>query len=324
LGFLVRACITAALVASACGPVAEGATPAELSGRKIRVLATTGIVGDLVENVGGQRVEVTALMGPGIDPHLYKASERDVISLTESDVIFYNGLHLEARMADVLDRMSDRIATAAVTEGMDRARLLAPPEFEGNYDPHVWFDVELWSDAAREVARVLSELDPNSAGIYRDNLDSYLSVLDDLHDYVRMRAASLPEERRVLITSHDAFNYFGRAYGFEVAALQGISTVAEAGAADVRDLAEYIVERNIPALFIETSVPTRFLRAVQEAVRARGFDVGIGGELFSDAMGDPGTDEGTYPGMVRHNIDVIVDALAHESQSTGRPQWSRR
>jgi manganese/zinc/iron transport system substrate-binding protein len=248
-------------------------------------------------------------MGPGVDPHLYRASEGDVTRMAEADIIFYNGLHLEAKMADILEQMNGRIRTAAVTDGIDRATLLAPPEFQGNYDPHVWFDVTFWMQATEEVRDALVELDPDSAAFYQDNAAAYLSELSDLHDYVLEQATRVPADKRVLITAHDAFNYFGRAYGFEVRGLQGISTAAEAGTADVQQLAAFIVERQIPAVFVESSVPPRYIEAVQATVKAQGFDVSIGGELFSDAMGSQGTPEGTYTGMVRHNIDTIVGAL---------------
>lgn len=281
----------------------------DLSDRPIRVVATTGMVADIAKNVGGERVTVAALMGTGVDPHLYKASEGDVRRLEEADVIFYNGLHLEAGLGGVLERMGDRRSVVAVTDGIERSNLIAPPEFEGAYDPHVWFDVSLWMQSVETVRDTFVRLDPQSADIYRSNSANYLAELEELHDYVQARAAELPSEQRVLVTAHDAFNYFGRAYGFEVRGLQGISTESEAGISDVQALADFIVANQIPAIFIESSVPRRNVEALQAAVRARGFDVLIGGELFSDAMGDPGTVEGTYIGMVRHNIDTIVSAL---------------
>jgi manganese/zinc/iron transport system substrate-binding protein len=275
----------------------------------VRAVATTGMIADAVKAVGGARVEVEALMGPGIDPHQYKAGERDVIKIAEADVIFYSGLHLEAKMGDVFTKIADRLRTVAGAEAVPSNELLAPPEFEGAHDPHVWFDVQLWRHVVEAVRDGLTALDPSSSEEYGANAEAHLAELDDLDDYVRRRASSVPEDKRVLITAHDAFNYFGRAYGFEVLALQGISTVAEAGTGDIRDLAETIAARRIPAIFVETSVSTRFVTAVQEATRARGFEVAVGGELFSDALGDDGTPEGTYIGMIRHNIDTIVEAL---------------
>ena len=290
------------------GPVDAG----ELADRTIAVVTTTGMITDIVENVGGDRVAVTGLMGPGVDPHLYKASERDVIDLAEADVVFYNGLHLEARLAEVFERMQGRKRTFAVTDAIPRTRLLSPPGFQGSYDPHVWFDVRLWMKATERVRDALAEIDPVHARRYRARAAAHLDRLAALDRYVRRQAARVPRERRVIIPAHDAFNYFGRAYGFEVRGLQGISTAAEAGTGDVRDLAAFIAERRIPTVFVESSVSPRAIEAVREAVRARGFEVEIGEQLFSDAMGDPGTPEGEYVGMVRHNVDSIVSGLLEE------------
>ncbi|HEV2147747.1 MAG TPA: zinc ABC transporter substrate-binding protein [Longimicrobiaceae bacterium] len=285
--------------------------PAEESDR-LNVVATIGMIADVVKNVGGEHVRVTGLMGPGVDPHLYKASEGDVRRLYRADVIFYAGLHLEARMAEVLEEMGGRTRTVAVSEAIPRELLLSPAEFEGAYDPHVWFDVRLWMRTVPPVAEALAEADPAHAADFRANARRYLAELEALDAYVRAQAARVPAERRVLVTAHDAFNYFGRAYGFEVRGLQGINTASEAGTADVQALADFIAGRRIPAVFVESSIPRRNVEAVQEAVRSRGWRVRIGGELFSDALGSAGTPEGTYAGMVRHNIDTIVGALLGE------------
>ena len=300
--FFLAACST---------PSSESDLP--IGERTINVVTTTGMIADIVGNVGGERVNAEALMGPGVDPHLYKASEGDVRLLQEADIVFYNGLHLEAQMGEVLERMNDfGVRTVAVADEIDPSLLQSPPEFAGNYDPHVWFDVTLWMKAVDQVKEALVELDPANAAVYQANADAYLSELEGLHQYVLDQANTIPAEQRILITAHDAFNYFGRAYGFEVRGLQGISTEAQAGTADVQALADYIVEKQIPAIFVESSVPQRNVEAVQAAVQAQGFDVLIGGSLFSDAMGTEGTPEGTYIGMVRHNIDTIVEALAGE------------
>ena len=296
------------LFLAGCGPV-EVREQRVLDGDTIRVVATIGMIGDAVERVGGDRVEVDGLMGPGVDPHLYKASEGDLRRLERSDVIFFGGLHLEAKMADVLERISDQRATQAVTDAIPRDRLLTPAQFEGQHDPHVWFDVELWMYAVGQIRDRLATLDPGSAALYRQNTATYLAELESLDRYVAEQARRVPASKRVIITAHDAFNYFGRAYGFEVRGLQGISTAAEAGAGDVQSLARFIAERKIPAIFVESSVSPRTIEAVQEAVRSRGWDVRIGGSLFSDAMGSPGTPEGNYVGMVRHNVDTIVAGL---------------
>jgi manganese/zinc/iron transport system substrate-binding protein len=309
----VAALLCLAFLLTGCAKESEGPAQASFAGRELRVVTTTGMVTDLVERVGGDRVEVEGLMGPGVDPHLYKASEGDVIALADADAVFYNGLHLEAKVAEVFERMGDRVRTYAVTDAIPRERLEAPPAFAGNYDPHVWFDVGLWRLALSQVRDDLSALDPAHASTYRGNAARYDRELAELERWVRAETARVPAEKRVLVTAHDAFNYFGRAYGFDVRGLQGISTASEAGTADVRELAEFIAERQIPAIFVESSVSPRAIEAVREAVRARGFDVGIGESLFSDAMGDPGTPEGTYPGMVRHNVRAIVSGLLGES-----------
>lgn len=294
-----------ALGAVACaGP--DG--PPDRSG-SLRVVATTGLVADLVLAVGGPHVEVTALMGAGVDPHLYRARAGDVERLGRADVVFYSGLHLEAKLGEVLEQLGARRRTVAVTSAIDRGKLLAPPEFAGAFDPHVWFDVALWAEALAPIRAALAEADSAHAEEYAANEQAYRSRLTSLHAWVLQRAAEVPEAQRAIITAHDAFNYFGRAYGFEVRGLQGISTVTEAGTGDVQALAAFVAERRIPAMFVESSVPRRSIEAVQAAVQARGFSVAIGGQLFSDALGDPGTPAGTYEGMVRHNVDTIVDAL---------------
>ena len=298
-----------ALTCAGCGSAVVGDIAPDVSERRIRAVATIGMIADVAENVGGGRVDVTGLMGPGVDPHLYKASEGDVIRLAEADVVFYNGLHLEARMGEVFERMRGRIRTVAVTDAIDRSRLISPRQLEGAHDPHVWFDVGLWTRAAERVRDALVKLDPAHAEGYRKRAARYLAELERLDRYVREQAQRVPRANRVLVTAHDAFNYFGRAYGFEVRGLQGISTAAESGTRDIQELADFIAERRIRAIFVESSVSPRLIEAVQEAVRSRGFDVAIGGRLFSDAMGDPGTREGTYVGMVRHNVDTIVAGL---------------
>ncbi|MHC4941872.1 MAG: metal ABC transporter solute-binding protein, Zn/Mn family [Planctomycetota bacterium] len=283
---------------------------ADLSVRTIRAVTTTGMIADAVTNVGGNRLKVTALMGPGVDPHLFKASAGDVTAMMEADVIFFNGLHLEGKLTEVLGQTQKQgIRTHAVTEGMDHEAYV---QFEGTEDPHVWFDVTLWMRAVEKIRDVLVEMDPYHEESYEKNAAAYLQELNELNSYVKAQAGSVPAKQRVLITAHDAFHYFGRAYGFEVRGLQGISTATEAGTADVKELSDFIAEQKIPAIFVESSVPRRNIEAVQAAVQSRGFEVTIGGELFSDAMGDPGTPEGSYLGMVRHNIDTIVKGLRGE------------
>ena len=294
---------------SGCGRVEE-AVGRDVGAPPLDIVATTGMIGDAAEQVGGGRVDVTTLMGPGVDPHLYRASEGDVELVAGADLVFFNGLHLEAKLSEVLERLERR--TVAVSERFDRSRLLAPPQFAGAYDPHVWFDARLWMQAVERVREALAELDPAGRRQYEANAERYLDDLRALDEYVHEQSRRVPRERRVIITAHDAFNYFGRAYGFEVRGLQGISTVSEAGAADIQEIARFIAERRIPTIFVESSVSPRAIEAVREAVRARGFDVQIGEQLFSDALGNPDTLEGTYVGMVRHNVDAIVTGLTRE------------
>jgi manganese/zinc/iron transport system substrate-binding protein len=305
---IVLVVLTVSLLLSACATESGGN-----SNGKLNIVTTTGMIADIVKNVGGEYVEVISLMGPGVDPHLYKASEGDIRRLQDANLIFYNGLHLEAQLGEVLEKMNDfNITTVAVADEIDPTALLAHPEYENSYDPHIWFDVTLWMQAVRRVQETLSETDPAHKSAYEANASAYLAQLEELHQYVLSQAETIPAEKRVIITAHDAFSYFGRAYGFEVRGLQGISTESQAGTADVQALAGFIVEQQIPAIFVESSVPQRNVEAVQAAVQSQGFDVQIGGSLFSDAMGGEGTPEGTYIGMVRHNIDTIVAALKGE------------
>lgn len=280
---------------------------------RLDVVATTGMVGDAARVIGGDRVHVTTLMGPGVDPHLYKASAGDVERFGTADLILYNGLHLEAKLGEVLGDMRGRVQTVAVADVVPIERRLRPPEFEGAYDPHVWFDVSLWRKVTESVRDALIAGDPAGESAYRERADAYGRELDALHEEVRALAERVPAERRILVTAHDAFNYFGRAYGFDVRGLQGISTQSEAGAGDVKALAEFIVEKRIPAMFVESSVSPRAIEAVQRAVESRGFRVAIGGQLYSDALGSPGSGADTYVGMVRANVNTIVSALLGEA-----------
>jgi len=288
---------------------AGGGDGAARGGGPVRVTATTGMVADAARVVGGAHVEVTGLMGPGVDPHLYKASQGDLAALGGADLILYNGLLLEGKMGDLLVKMSRDRPTVPVTEGLPDSLLREPPEFQGHYDPHVWFDVSLWRRGVARVRDALVETDPAHAADYRANAAAYMDTLGVLHEWVRERIEEIPAARRVLVTAHDAFGYFGRAYGIEVVGLQGISTVSEFGLADIRRLVDRITARRVKAVFIESSVPRRNIDAVIEGCRARGHDVEIGGTLFSDAMGAAGTPEGTYVGMVRANVNTIVGAL---------------
>jgi manganese/zinc/iron transport system substrate-binding protein len=287
------------------GPESEAHT-----GVALRVVATTTIVADLVRAVGAERVAVEALMGPGVDPHLYKPTAGDVRRMSEARAIFLSGLHLEGKMGEVFEAVGRRgIRAVPVGECVPEEDRLQVQGFGGLYDPHVWFDVSLWRHAVDCVRTALVEMDPLGRERYEARATSYVAELEALDSWVRREVRRVPEGQRVLVTAHDAFSYFGRAYGFEVLGLLGVSTAAEAGAADVQALAATIADRRIPAVFIETSVPPRYVRALQEAVAARGFEVAIGGSLYSDSLGDPGGPAARYPGTVRANVETIVDGL---------------
>jgi len=291
-----------------CGGGAE--TPLQEGGERLRVVATTTVVADLVRVIGGDDVTLESLMGAGVDPHLYAASAGDVRRMSSAQLVFYNGLHLEGKMSEVLEQMGRRdVPTVAVAECIPEEDLITAEGFSGVHDPHVWFDVSLWMRAAECVRDELGEIDPEHADDYVARGDAYIAELFALHEWVAHRISEIPVDRRVLVTAHDAFSYFGRAYEFEVRGLLGISTAAEAGTADVAALAGFIETRRIPAIFIESSVSPRYVEALQQAVEAKGFEVAIGGSLYSDALGEPGGPAGTYPGTVRSNVDTIVGAL---------------
>lgn len=299
----------AMLLSSGCGGRSETSAP----GGALRVVATTGIIGDVAGRIAGPHAKVESLMGPGIDPHLYKASESDVRRLSEAQLVLYNGLHLEGKMGDILTKMARSRPVLAVTEEIPQDLLREPPEFLGQYDPHVWFDVSLWAKTLDPIVRELSALDPAHAADFAANAKSYAKELADLDAWVKAEIQLIPPSQRVLVTAHDAFGYFGHRYGMEVVGLQGISTLSEAGLKDVDRVVELVAGRKIRSIFIESSVPRRSIEAVQAACRAQNFEVAIGGQLFSDALGPSGTPEGTYVGMVRKNVSTIVAALKEPS-----------
>jgi manganese/zinc/iron transport system substrate-binding protein len=276
------------------------------------------MVEDVVRQVAGDRAEVVGLMGAGVDPHLYKPTRSDVQRLMNADVIFYSGLLLEGKMTDSLIRAATSGKKVfAVTELLDEQYLLEPEEFAGLYDPHVWMDPSLWARTIDVVRDKLTEFDPAGASIYRENAAAYAKEIAALDAYAERVLTSVPEDQRVLVTAHDAFNYFGRRFGFEVVGIQGISTESEAGVQDIERLVKMLVDRRIGAVFVESTVSERNIRALIAGAKARGHTVVIGGELFSDAMGDAGTHEGTYIGMIDHNATVIARALGGEAPEKG-------
>ena len=301
------------IVAFASGLVAA-AVLTQGSAAKMNVVTTTTMVTDMVKEVGGDRVSVVGLMGPGVDPHLYKPASGDVVKLQRAKVIFYSGLMLEGRMSDLFFRMArSGKKVYAVTESIPEINRLEPPEFEGHWDPHVWGDPTLWSKCIATVVEGLSQGDPAGRPYYTKRGLGVVESYKDVHQWALNRIAGIPKKQRVLLTSHDAFNYFGKAFGFQVVAVQGLSTVSEAGLADITKTVDFIKSKNLKAIFVESSVnPAAIERVSKDA------GVKIGGELFSDACGKPGEmhegngekyDVGTFVGMVKYNINTIVDAL---------------
>ena len=274
----------------------------------LKIVCTIGVITDVVKHLAGDTAQVVGLMGPGVDPHLYRAREGDIHKLAKADVIFFNGLHLEGKMGDVLRSMKRSISSVPVADVVPRNKLIEA-DFDQMYDPHVWHDVSLWLSVVERIKEVLIEVDPKNKTKYQETAKDYKQQLTNLDEYVLEKASSLPKEKRILVTAHDAFNYFGKRYGFEVIGLQGMSTDSEIGAKDIKNLSNFIVENKVPVIFVESSIPQRNIEAVQKAVSFRGGHVKIGPELFSDALGDPETLAGTYHGMIKHNIDAIVSAL---------------
>lgn len=277
---------------------------------KLNVVTTTTMITDLVKNIGGDYVALQGLMGSGVDPHLYKASEGDVSKLVNADIIFYNGLHLEGKLVEVFEKMGNQNKTQiALAEALDKNTLIGSEYFASNYDPHVWFDIDYFKTFAKEITKVLSEKDAKNAANYAENEKQYLAKLEHLQSKLGSVIETLPKEKRILVTAHDAFNYFGKAFEFEVVGLQGLSTATEAGVQDVQKLANFIIEKDVKAIFVESSVPKRTIEALQAAVKSKDHEVAIGGTLYSDALGDAGTVEGTYLGMFEYNVNTIVEAL---------------
>jgi manganese/zinc/iron transport system substrate-binding protein len=302
--------VLAAVLAVGCGEDSEeGSGEALAEDQPIQATVTTNIVGDLVEQVGGDDVEVTALMGPGVDPHLYRASQGDVSALQDADVVFYNGLFLEGQMQDILVQVGQESPTVQVTRDAPEEELLESEDYEDQFDPHLWFDLGLWQTTVDPVVEQLSELRPDAAEDFEQRGEEYRQELEEVDAFVEEQIASIPEEQRVLVTAHDAFQYFGERYDIEVRGLQGISTDAEVGSGDVQEMADFLAEREIGAIYGETSVPPRGIESVQAATQDRGWDVEIGGELYGDALGEPGTEEATLTGATRQNIEIIEEGL---------------
>ncbi|QOV11644.1 metal ABC transporter solute-binding protein, Zn/Mn family [Viridibacillus arvi] len=293
---------TAILILVGCSTKKENDKPV--------VVTTISQIADAVSVIAGDRVEVKALMGPGVDPHLYKATQGDLSKLESADVIFYSGLHLEGKMLDVFEKMQENDKTVkAISESIEEEKLLGNEMDAKLYDPHVWFDIDIWKTAVHQITDTLSEKYPEYKNEFSENEAIYFKELDDLSTYAKQRIDEIPLNQRVLVTAHDAFNYFGRSLNIEVRGLQGLSTESEYGLKDVRDVVDFLVGNNIKAVFIESSVSDKAMKAVIDGAKEKGQNVKIGGELYSDAMGKEGTEQGTYIGMYKHNVDTIVNSL---------------
>lgn len=310
-GRLLVARLAAAVLAIT---VAGGTTAAQ---EKLGIVATTGMIADAVKQVGGERVAVTALMGPGVDPHTYRQTRSDIAAMTRADAVFWHGLYLEAQLEDFLRDLGKRKTVVALAESLPADRLLSNKDYAGRYDPHVWMDPRLWKGVVLATRDALTALDPAGADTFKANAERHLAEIDALAAYAETAFATVPPGSRVLVTAHDAFGYFGKAYGYEVLGIQGISTESEAGLRQIETLVETIVAKRIGAIFVESSVSDRNVRALIEGAAAKGHKVVIGGELYSDAMGAPGTYEGTYIGMIDHNVTVITRALGGTAPEKG-------
>lgn len=312
-----RAVLSTAIAAAAAqAPFAAGGAAAKAG--LLEVVATTGMIADTARQIGGESVRVRALMGPGVDPHAYRQTRSDVVALSRADMVLWHGLYLEAQLEELMLKLARHRRVIAVAEALPRERLLAHEDYAHKFDPHVWMDPMRWKTVAERIREVLAEARPEEAEAFSERTQGFLAELDALDAYSRGALATVPEENRILLTAHDAFNYFGDAYGIEVIGVQGISTESEAGVARISQLVDLLVERRAPAVFVESSVSDRNVRALIEGAAARGHQLAIGGELFSDAMGAVGSYEGTYLGMIDHNVTTIARALGGSPPQKGR------
>ncbi len=305
-----RSFLTALAIATAIPLAAWAQAP-------LKVVATTGMIADAVQQVGGDQVEVKGLMGPGVDPHAYRQTRSDIVAMTRADLVLWHGLYLEAQMEDFFEDLGRKQTVVAVAESVDKSKLRAHDDYADKYDPHIWMSPALWADVVTKVQETLTEARPEAAEIFAANAQVHLAELDALTAYAEQALTAVPEDSRVLLTAHDAFGYFGAAYGYEVMGVQGISTQSEAGLNRIGELVDTLVDRQLTAVFVESSVSDRSMRALIEGAAAKGHKVSVGGELYSDAMGELGTYEGTYVGMLDHNITVIAGALGADVPDQG-------
>jgi len=310
--------VTAALLLVTAGLLATQSSHTSVAAAaKLKVVATTSMIADAAREIGADRVAVTALMGPGIDPHTYRQTRSDIVALVRADVVLWNGLYLEAQLEEFFADLKTRRSVFAVGEAVPSGELIGHSAYSGRYDPHVWMDPRRWQSVVKAVRDRLSEISPDDKALFHDNAQRYLEMIAKVGEYAAKSLASVAAVQRVLLTAHDAFNYFGDAFGYEVIGIQGISTESEAGLSRIGEIVDELVSRKVSAVFVETSVADRNVRAVIEGAAARGHKVVIGGELFSDAMGRPGTYEGTYVGMIDHNVTTITRALGGNAPERG-------
>lgn len=303
-------------MAAALAALASTAAPV-LADTALKVVATTGMIADTARRIGGDSVDVKGLMGPGVDPHAYRQTRTDILAMTKADLVLWHGLYLEAQMEEFFHDLEAKGNLVAVTDSLPRDLLRAHDDYADKYDPHVWMDPRLWVFVAERVQEALTQARPEQAAYFAENAEAFMADLNALTEYAEKSLTSVPQDARILLTAHDAFGYFGQAYGFEVMGIQGISTESEAGLNRISALVDMLVDRQIGAVFVESSVSDRSIRALVEGAAAKGHEVSIGGELFSDAMGEDGTYEGTYVGMIDHNITVISRALGGEAPARG-------
>lgn len=307
---LSRRAMLAGMASLACAPA--------MAADRLQIVATTGMIADMVRQVGGDSVHVKGLMGAGVDPHAYRQTRSDIVAMTRADAVFWHGLYLEAQMEGFFEDLGRKRSVYAVAEGLDPNLLVSHADYQGRYDPHVWMDPILWAQCVPAVVDALAAQRPDARAHYEANAVEFVTQAEALDGYARDTLALVPQEQRVLLTAHDAFGYFGRSYDFEVLGIQGISTESEAGLNRIGALVDTLVERQLPAVFVETSVSDRNIRALVEGASARGQDVVVGGSLYSDAMGLDGTYEGTWLGMIDHNVTTIARALGADVPGTGR------
>lgn len=302
--------MTVILLLGACNS-SEG-TSSDEGDEKINIVTTIAQIGQPLEVIGGEHVHVESLMGPGVDPHLYKATQGDINTLESADIVFYNGLNLEGNMNDIFAEIGKAKPVLAVGESLAETALLDDEEEPGATDPHIWFDIDLWKEALDAAVDVLKEYAPDHADEFEANKTAYFAELDNLKTEASELLGNIPESQRILVTAHDAFGYFGRLFDIEVVGLQGLSTEDEIGLSDIQSTIDIIAAHHVPAVFVETSINENSIQAVIEGAKEAGVDVSLGGELYSDAMGKAGTEEGTYLGMYRHNVETIYEALSEK------------